>query len=137
MARYEHLPIYKASLDVCIYFEKIVRNFSKYNKYTLGSDLRDKSREILYRIVRLNSLVNKQEELQNLVSAIEELKVLIRLCQEIHAFSNLNSYAHSSKLVLNLGTQSQSWLNYESSISHQSKELMEVNSKQNGPELFV
>ena len=46
MARYEHLPIYKKAMDLTIYLEKIVRNFSRYHKYTLGSELRAKSREI-------------------------------------------------------------------------------------------
>ena len=40
MARYEHLPIYKKAMDLTIYFEKIVRNFSRYHKYTLGTELR-------------------------------------------------------------------------------------------------
>jgi hypothetical protein len=43
MAQYEHLPIYKKAMDVAVYFEKIVKNFSRYNKYTLGSELREKS----------------------------------------------------------------------------------------------
>jgi len=32
MAHYEHLPIYKSALDLCIYFEKIVRNFDRHHK---------------------------------------------------------------------------------------------------------
>jgi len=36
MARYEHLPIYKKAMDLTIYFEKIVRNFSRYHKYALS-----------------------------------------------------------------------------------------------------
>ena len=36
MARYEHLPIYKKAMDLTIYFEKIVRNFARYHKYTLA-----------------------------------------------------------------------------------------------------
>lgn len=36
MARYEPLPIYKRAIDLTIYFEKIVRNFSRYHKYTLA-----------------------------------------------------------------------------------------------------
>ncbi len=40
MARYEHLPIYKKATDLTIYLEKVVRNFSRYHKYILGSDLR-------------------------------------------------------------------------------------------------
>ncbi|HUT72288.1 MAG TPA: four helix bundle protein [Desulfatiglandales bacterium] len=55
MARYEHLPIYKKAMDFTIYFEKIVRNFSRYNKYTLGSELRAVSRDILKLIIKANS----------------------------------------------------------------------------------
>jgi hypothetical protein len=39
MARYKHLPIYKKAKFLTVYFEKIVRNFSRYNKYTVGSEL--------------------------------------------------------------------------------------------------
>ncbi|MGH8554923.1 MAG: hypothetical protein ACREUD_05050 [Gammaproteobacteria bacterium] len=44
MARSEHLPIYKASYDLCLYLEQIVRSFSRYHKYSLGADLRDGAR---------------------------------------------------------------------------------------------
>ena len=47
MARHEHLPIYKKAMDLTIYVEKVVRNFSRYHKDTLGSELRAKSREIV------------------------------------------------------------------------------------------
>jgi hypothetical protein len=39
MARYEHLPIYKAAMDLTVYIEQVVRNFSRYHKYTLGPGL--------------------------------------------------------------------------------------------------
>jgi hypothetical protein len=55
MARYEHLPIYKKAMDLTVYFEKIVRNFRRYNKYTLGSELREKSRQIVELIIKANS----------------------------------------------------------------------------------
>jgi len=41
MARSEHLPIYKASFDLCLYLEQVVRSFSRCHKYGLGADLRD------------------------------------------------------------------------------------------------
>ena len=37
MARYEHLPIDKTAMDLAVYLEQVVRNFSRYHKYTLGS----------------------------------------------------------------------------------------------------
>ena len=44
MARTEHLPLYKTAYDLCLYFEQVVQSFSRYNKYTLGADLRDGAR---------------------------------------------------------------------------------------------
>ncbi len=41
MARMGHLPISKASYDLCLYLAQIVHGFSRYHKYTLGTDLRD------------------------------------------------------------------------------------------------
>ena len=40
MAYYEHLPIYKKAMDFAVYIETIVRNFTRYHKYSLGKDLR-------------------------------------------------------------------------------------------------
>ena len=38
MARYEHLPIYKKAFDLNLYFEQTVQQFSRYHKYTLGTE---------------------------------------------------------------------------------------------------
>ena len=54
MAQTEHLPICKSAYDLCLYFEKIVINFSRYHKYSIGSDLRDVAREVLKLVVRAN-----------------------------------------------------------------------------------
>jgi len=40
MAQAEHLPIYKASYDLCLYLEQVVQGFSRYHKCSLGADLR-------------------------------------------------------------------------------------------------
>jgi hypothetical protein len=55
MAQTEHLPIYKAAYDLCLYFEQLVRGFSRYHKYSLGQDLRDGARRVLELIVRANA----------------------------------------------------------------------------------
>lgn len=44
MARYEHLPIYKAALDAAVHFEQVLAGFSRYQKYSLGTELRQASR---------------------------------------------------------------------------------------------
>ena len=59
MARYAHLPIYKKALDVAVHFEKGVAGFSRYHKYTLGSELRNQSRAVVSAIARADSKVGK------------------------------------------------------------------------------
>ena len=55
MARYDHLAIYKAAFDLNVYFEKTVRHFSRYHKYTLGTELRDRARGIVRLLVQANN----------------------------------------------------------------------------------
>ena len=34
MARYEHLPIYLKAMELSVYLDTVVRNFSRYHKYS-------------------------------------------------------------------------------------------------------
>ena len=84
MARYEHLPIFRDAYDLTVHLEKIVRNFSRYHKYTLGTDLRNQSRRVLDLIVRANEATEgRAARLLELRQELESLKVLARLCQDL------------------------------------------------------
>ena len=110
MARYEHLPIYKRTFALVKYFDQIVRNFSRYNKYTYGTELRNLSREVLKEIIRANNAPNKVPHLLVIREKLEELKVVIRLCKELHVFPNFNSFQYSINEVLNISRQNEGWL---------------------------
>ena len=66
IAYYEHLPIYRKAMETAVYFENIVRNFSRYNKYNLGAEMRTKSRDIVKLIIKANSSRNKLPPLYEL-----------------------------------------------------------------------
>ncbi len=110
MAQYEHLPIYRKAFDMSVYIENIVRGFSRYHKYTLGTDLRNLSREIVRLIVRANSEKERLSTLQALRDTIEELKVTIRVCKEVKALKSFNSFKYLMENAISLSRQSEGWL---------------------------
>ena len=114
MARYEHLPIYKTAMDLTVYFEQVVRNFSRYHKYTLGSDLRQQSRELVTVIIRANSRREKLPVLYELRERLEALLVLLRIGQEVRAFQHVAAYGRAAELVVALSRQNEGWIKSQS-----------------------
>ena len=110
MARYDHLPIYKKAMDTAVYLQQVVRNFSRYDKYTIGTDLRDLSRDILRLIIRANSRQDKVDVLRILVEQCEMLKTTLYFAKEIKALHSLDSFRHASGLAVQLSRQSEGWL---------------------------
>jgi hypothetical protein len=110
MARYEHLPIYKKALETAVYFEKVVAGFSRYHKYTLGTDMRDKSREIVGLIVKANSAKEKLPLLLNLRDKLEELMILIRICKEVKAFKSFKSFQFAIEETVSISRQNEGWI---------------------------
>lgn len=110
MAHYEHLPIYKKAMELTIYIENTVRGFSRYHKYTLGTDIRNLSRSVVRLIIKVNSEKDKINTLYRLRETIEELKVTIRVCKEVKAFKSFNAFKHAVEDVISLGRQCEGWI---------------------------
>lgn len=111
MARYEHLPIYREAYDLTVHLEKIVQNFSRYHKYTLGTDLRNGMRHLLMTIIQANNTPDRVEALQGLRGQLESLKVLGRLCHDAGAFGGgTKSYLHVAERLTGLARQNEGWL---------------------------
>jgi hypothetical protein len=124
VAQAEHLPIYKAAYDLCLYVEQVVRNFSRYHKYAVGADLRDGARQALKLIVRANARRDKVPVLLALREELEALKVLLRLAQDVKAFANLNSFEHAVTLVTNIAKQNEGWLKSQRQGHGQNRRVM-------------
>ncbi len=110
MARYEHLPIYKAAFDLNVYVETIVRGFSRYHKYTLGTELRNRAREIVKLIVHANNSQEKLPTLCILREELEQLKLTTRLCKEVKAFHNFQSFQVAINHVITISKQTEGWI---------------------------
>ena len=80
MARHEHLPIYKAALDLTVHFEGLVAGFSRYHKYTPGTELRQGSRAVLQQVLSANNAaIREQRATSNEQRAAERLELRVSL----------------------------------------------------------
>jgi len=115
MARHEHLPIYKAALDLTVHFEKLVAGFSRYHKYTLGTELRQGSRAVLQQVLRANNASDKVErsaELLVLRDRIEALLLAMRVAKEVKAFKSFAGYLHAVEQVGSVARQNEGWFKH-------------------------
>lgn len=94
MARYEHLPIYKSALDLTVHFEKLVAGFSRYHKYTLGTELREGSRAVLMQVLR---------------DRIDALLMSVRVAKEVKAFKSFTGYLFVVEQVGSVARQNEGW----------------------------
>jgi hypothetical protein len=114
MARYEHLPIYKAALDMTVHFERLVAGFSRYHKYTLGTELREGSRAVLMQVLRANNAPApaRAAELQVLRERIEAVTMTLRVAKEVKAFKSFSGYLHAVEQVGSVARQNEGWFKH-------------------------
>ena len=108
-SRYENLPVYKKALDLAVYFEKLIRNFEKYHKYTIGSELRNLSRRILVLVAKANTAAGRRECLAEALDKLEELKINIHVAQEVKAFRSFKNFEVALRSVVEVSKQCEGW----------------------------
>jgi len=90
--------------------ENQVRHMSRYNKYTVGAELRKRTLAALSYVVRANSVYEKIEPLSELRIVLEELRQLLFLGKETKALASFNMYKESMERLENLSRQNEGWL---------------------------
>ena len=110
VARYEHLPIYKTGMELAVLMENAVKTMSRYHKYTIGTDLRNRCLALVSLTARANSSEDKQPVLQEMRIVLEELKQILFLAKEIKALQSFLTYKEAMERVLSLSKQNEGWL---------------------------
>ena len=110
LARYQHLPIYKDALALAVHLEKVVAGFSRYHKYTLGTELRNSSRAIVGQVIKANNEKDKTLGLKELRDQLEQLLVLIRIAKEVKAFKSFAAYQYVVENTAKVCRQNEGWL---------------------------
>jgi|SRR5208283_837350 len=88
----------------------MVKGFSRYHKYTLGTDVRNQSREIARLVIRANSQTDKSGALHLMRDTIEDMKITIHLCKKVKAFKNFNTFRVLAEAVSDMSRQCEGWI---------------------------
>ena len=110
MAYYENLPIYKKAMELTVLMENTVRGFSRYHKYSIGSDMRQLARFIAALIIKANSEKDKVRTLTALRDKCEEMKFVITLGKEIKVYKSFKQFQAAAELAVEVSRQSEGWL---------------------------
>lgn len=121
MARYEHLPVYKATYDLNLYFFKLSNNFPKDFKYGLGMEVRGLLTELLDLIIVANSTEDKRATLERASLTLERLRFKVRLLRDLKVMK-IKSYEFFFVSVADISKQVTKWHDYAKSKIHRAKE---------------
>jgi len=83
MARYEHLPIYKAAYDLFIEALQTTKTFPRDYRYTLGEHFHKTAVELLKSVYRTNISKNKTDSIKEILYFTQEMGILIRAAHDL------------------------------------------------------
>ena len=106
------LPIWRDSQLLLVEIEQAVRQFPRYHKYAIGTDLRQQAIRILRVLTRAINAQGKERELyvRQLVDAIDDIKFLITTAKTLQTFASFKQFQRLAELAVALGKQSGAWL---------------------------
>lgn len=102
--------IWADAMRLATEIEVAVRGFSRYHKYTLGTDLRRQAAQVCRRVARAARFPDRRiDTLRALVEAVEDLKISIQLAKEVQAFASFAQFQRVVELAVLVGKQSGGW----------------------------
>lgn len=110
--RYKQLPLWRDATRFMVEIEQAVRGFSRYHKYTLGSELRQQAMTVCRLVARAGQAKDAHEReqwLKQLVWQIEDLKLRVQLAKELEAFASFAQFQRLAEQAVALGKQSGGW----------------------------
>ena len=108
MAKYDELPVFKASYDLLVAIFLFTKEFKREFKYTVGESLKKETLELITLIYRANSKKEKRETLQSAREKIEVIRLFVRLMKDLKQIS-LKTFVQVNKQVENVSKQLTGW----------------------------
>ena len=108
MARYDELPVFKATYDMMLSVFQFVKDFSKEYKYTVGDAMRKEAMELMTLIYRANSRLDRSAVLAEARERLEILRLYIRLMRDLQQVST-RKFVRISEQVEMVSRQLTGW----------------------------
>ena len=104
------LPIWRDANRLLVHIERAVRQFPRYHKYALGSDLRHQARSVCRCLLQATSATDERlSRVEVLIAQVDELKLLIQLAKELECFRSFAEFQAIAELAVVVGKQSGGW----------------------------
>ncbi len=108
MARYDHLPVYKASYDLLLEIYRFVKDFNREYKYTIGESLKNETMQLVILLYRANSKKDKKLTLEQAREKVETIRLIIRLTKDLHQI-NTKKFVFLNERVEQVSRQLTGW----------------------------
>ena len=110
MAQYLHLPIYIKTYKFIKIVCRIVQQFRKEYKYTLGAELQQIMWQILDEIIMTNSLSDdrKKEEIEKISQLFDKFKIRFRFAYEMGLMTGVK-FGSAQKEMEEIGKMIGGW----------------------------
>ena len=108
MALYYSLPVYRDTYQLILLLFKLVKEFPREYKYTLGQDMRRDTMRLIRHIYRANRGEDRKEHLQDFADDFELVKLQVRLSQDLRLISP-KQFSEVILLMDSIGKQISGW----------------------------
>jgi hypothetical protein len=110
MANYNNIHILQDAQLMMVEVERIVKDFLRYHKYTLGAELRKKAIQI-YKLVSyvIQHKQTRKQWIESLVYAVHDFKSQIQIAKDLKIFKNFKHFERLARYSLALNKQSKKW----------------------------
>ena len=110
MAQYQHLPIYKTTYELLQHISRIVKNFPRDFKHSLGTKLRDEVVDLVLFIYKANSFLGERAKYVALIiERMQVVELLVRLSKDMRLMS-IKQFSETVALTDSVARQAQGWL---------------------------
>lgn len=119
MAQYSHLPLFIKVYEFIKLVYKIVQQFRKEHKFTLGADLQKIIWEISDEVIKTNSLpdIQKRPGIEKISQLFDMFKIRFRLAYEVGLITD-KKFAVAQREMEEIGKMIGGWSRWSNSLKN-------------------